>query len=61
MAHHLVHWTKGGATDYWNLAMGCHFHHKLVHEGSWDVRMVDNHVVWFKPDGSAYEPWRDPP
>jgi hypothetical protein len=59
--HHLWHWTKGGPTDYWNLGMSCHFHHKLVHEGDWDTRMIDNHVVWFKPDGTRYEPGPDPP
>ena len=33
-AHHLVHWIRGGATDLWNQALLCVFHHHRVHEGA---------------------------
>jgi hypothetical protein len=34
-AHHLVHWADGGATNLDNLALLCHAHHRLIHEGGW--------------------------
>ena len=36
-AHHMVHWTKGGATDLANLVLLCHRHHWMVHEGRWQL------------------------
>jgi len=35
--HHLVHWTKGGPTDLPNLVLLCHRHHRMVHEGRWQL------------------------
>lgn len=36
-AHHIVHWSRGGATEDGNLLMLCEFHHHLVHEGGWHI------------------------
>jgi hypothetical protein len=33
--HHLVWWTRGGATALPNLALLCRPHHRMVHEESW--------------------------
>ena len=33
--HHLVWWTRGGATALPNLAMLCRPHHRMVHEEGW--------------------------
>lgn len=35
--HHIWHWTKGGPTDADNLCGLCWYHHRLVHEGGWDI------------------------
>ncbi|MCZ7534579.1 MAG: HNH endonuclease [Acidimicrobiia bacterium] len=35
--HHLVHWADGGPTDLDNLLLLCHRHHRLVHEGRWEI------------------------
>lgn len=35
--HHVHHWGKGGPTDANNLVGVCWAHHRLVHEGGWDV------------------------
>jgi hypothetical protein len=40
-AHHLVHWSKGGATDLNNLVLLCHRHHWMVHEGGWQLVKTD--------------------
>jgi hypothetical protein len=37
-AHHNSHWARGGPTDLDNLALLCHAHHRLVHEGGWSIR-----------------------
>src|ERR1700736_3016259 len=35
--HHLVWWTRGGATTLPNLALLCRIHHRMVHEGGWSL------------------------
>jgi len=53
-AHHLVHWTRGGATDLDNLILQCHRHHSLVHEGGWQlVRADDGRLLTIPPLPSA--------
>ena len=62
-AHHVVWWSRGGATDLDNLLLVCGFHHRLVHEHGWTVeRGDDGRVRWFRADGSRYRggPERDP-
>jgi hypothetical protein len=36
-AHHLWHWVDGGPTDLINLALLCRAHHRVVHEGGWQL------------------------
>jgi hypothetical protein len=37
-AHHIVHWTRGGPTDLDNLVLLCRRHHRMCHEGGWELR-----------------------
>jgi hypothetical protein len=54
-AHHIVWWSRGGATDLDNLLLICGFHHRLVHEHGWTIeRADDGRLRWFRPDGSRY-------
>ena len=49
-AHHVVHWTQGGATDLTNLLLLCHRHHWMVHEGGWKLaRSADDRVLAIPP------------
>ncbi|MGH2828623.1 MAG: hypothetical protein ACRDKF_16810, partial [Actinomycetota bacterium] len=35
----------------------CGFHHRLVHEHCWEVRLEPNGAAtWLRPDGSAFTP-----
>jgi len=54
-AHHLVHWTQGGATDLSNLILLCHRHHWMVHEGGWKLaRSEDDRLLAIPPTYDYY-------
>ncbi len=51
--HHIEHWANGGETKLGNLITLCSFHHRLVHEGGFGLRVTDDGLfVFSKPDGS---------
>jgi len=35
--HHIVHWARGGPNNLPNMVLLCYYHHRLVHEGGWQV------------------------
>ena len=53
-AHHIRWWDRDlGPTALENLALLCHFHHHLVHEGGWAMaRAPDGTLEFRRPDGS---------
>ncbi len=54
--HHVKHWAHGGETSLQNLVQLCHFHHRLVHEGGYGVRVSGNQAFAFtRPDGRLIE------
>jgi len=51
--HHIQHWADGGATKLDNLITLCGFHHRLVHEGGYGLRRIDDGLFIFtRPDGT---------
>jgi hypothetical protein len=51
--HHIVHWAKGGETNLDNLIGLCWAHHRLVHEGRWNIQGNPNDEVAFvSPDAN---------
>ncbi len=52
-AHHIIHWANGGETSLDNLMQVCHHHHKLLHEGGFNVRIIKGKRVFTRPDGSV--------
>ena len=60
-AHHLVHWIHGGSSDLDNLTLLCHRHHRLVHEGGWQlVRADDGRMLTIPPVVTFGAPARGP-
>jgi hypothetical protein len=45
--HHIVHWAEGGETSLGNLVSLCRRHHRLVHEGGYTVRRLDDGAFAF--------------
>src|SRR3989454_5368950 len=48
--HHLEFWSRGGPTNLRNLLPLCYYHHRLVHEGGWQVLRVGEEVRFIPPD-----------
>ncbi|MEJ5944559.1 DUF222 domain-containing protein [Pseudokineococcus basanitobsidens] len=48
--HHLLPWSKGGATSERNGTCLCGFHHRLVHAQGWRGELRGTQVVWHPPD-----------
>ena len=58
--HHVRHWADGGETSLDNLILLCPTHHRLVHEGGFDVQRLDDGAFRFKnPHGLAIRPPRN--
>jgi hypothetical protein len=53
-AHHIRHWADGGETSIENTMLLCSAHHRLVHEGGYEIRR-DHSGGWYfrRPDGRA--------
>jgi hypothetical protein len=54
-SHHIVSWAVGGATDLTNGCLLCAYHHRLVHNGHWQIIIgEDRHPTVIPPE------WIDP-
>lgn len=51
-AHHIEHWADGGETRLDNLVLLCRRHHRMLHEGGYTIRALDDAGMQFLyPDG----------
>ena len=48
--HHIVHWSRGGPNNLPNMVLLCHYHHRLVHEGGWQVIKSGPEFRFLPPD-----------
>jgi hypothetical protein len=55
-AHHVVHWSVGGSTDLANLVLLCYRHHRMVHEGGWQLVLTDDRGLVTIPPVPTYVP-----
>ena len=53
-AHHVLHWSEGGEASIENTMLLCSAHHRLVHEGGYEI-IKDHRGCWYfrRPDGRA--------
>ncbi|MEL7451181.1 MAG: DUF222 domain-containing protein [Pseudomonadota bacterium] len=60
--HHIIHWADGGETSLENLVTLCRRHHRLVHEGGFDVsRIGPNQFQFTSPRGNVVAEAAPPP
>jgi hypothetical protein len=58
-AHHIEFWSHGGKTRVQDLVLLCHYHHRLVHEGGWQVVKAGPELRFIPPDRPPiFMPWR---
>jgi hypothetical protein len=48
--HHIVHWARGGPGNLPNLILLCFYHHRLVHEGGWQVIKAGQEFRFLPPN-----------
>jgi hypothetical protein len=48
--HHIEFWSLGGVSNLPNLLPLCYYHHRLVHEGGWQVVKAGEGVKFIRPD-----------
>src|SRR5947207_8604730 len=48
--HHIEFWSSGGKSDLPNLLPLCYHHHRLVHEGGWQVIRAGEGVKFIAPE-----------
>src|SRR6266851_4271325 len=48
--HHIEFWSRGGPSNLRNLLPLCYYHHRLVHEGGWQVVKAGEGVKFIRPD-----------
>ena len=58
--HHVQHWADGGPTNLDNLALLCHRHHILLHEGHYKLQRHDNTWRVHKLNGRPLHPYTHP-
>jgi hypothetical protein len=55
-AHHVVHWADGGKTMPDNLVMLCSAHHRLLHEGGFEIKPGPNGEWQFRNASGLRQP-----
>jgi len=54
-AHHIKHWADGGETSLGNCLLLCRHHHRLLHEGGWQVTWWgEGNPAFFDPRGGTH-------
>jgi hypothetical protein len=47
--HHILHWIDGGETNLENCVLLCRRHHRMVHEGGWQLIKAAGKIVVIAP------------
>src|ERR1700737_524083 len=59
--HHVEFWSRGGPTNLSNLISLCHFHHRCVHEGGWQVIKAAGGFTFVPPERGVMRRLRGSP
>ncbi len=59
-AHHIEFVSRNGKTKPGNLILLCYYHHRLVHEGQWQVVRAGEELRFIPPDRFLYARARGP-
>jgi hypothetical protein len=58
--HHIEFWARGGPSNLPNLLPLCYYHHRLVHEGGWQVIKAGREFRFLPPDRVVMKRARGP-
>jgi hypothetical protein len=58
--HHIIYWARGGPGKLPNLVLLCYFHHRLVHEGGWQVIKSGREFQFLPPERMVMRRARGP-
>jgi hypothetical protein len=58
--HHIIAWARGGPGNLPNLVLLCYFHHRLVHEGGWQVVKSGRELNFLPPERIVMRRTRGP-
>jgi hypothetical protein len=58
--HHIIAWSKHGPTNLSNLVLLCYFHHRMVHEGGWQVIKEGREFRFLPPERVVFRRARGP-
>jgi Domain of unknown function (DUF222)/HNH endonuclease len=58
--HHIIHWARGGPNNLPNMVLLCYFHHRLVHEGGWQVINAGREFKFLPPERMVMRRARGP-
>ena len=58
--HHIIFWARGGPSNPPNEVLLCHFHHRLVHEGGWQVIKAGREFRFLPPERAVMRRARAP-
>jgi hypothetical protein len=58
--HHIIAWSRGGPSELANLVLVCYYHHRLVHEGGWQVIKSGREFRFLPPEQFVIKRARGP-
>jgi hypothetical protein len=58
--HHIIAWCRGGPNNLTNEVLLCHYHHRLLHEGGWQVIKAGHEFRFLPPERVVMRKARGP-
>jgi hypothetical protein len=58
--HHIIAWSRGGPSNLANEVLLCYYHHRLMHEGGWQVVKIGRAFRFLQPEHLVMRRTRGP-